>query len=51
VGGRPEPGPDNKGIPLFKPPFAGDLAVNSPFDHDLPFEFNDTNGYLLICCG
>jgi murein DD-endopeptidase MepM/ murein hydrolase activator NlpD len=35
----------------FVSPFAGSFAVVSVFDHDLPFEFSDTNGYLLSFWG
>jgi murein DD-endopeptidase MepM/ murein hydrolase activator NlpD len=35
----------------FAPPFSGKFAVVSVFDHDLPFEFSDTNGFLLSYWG
>ena len=42
---------DEARIPLLQQPFAADWPVNSVFDHDLPFEFEDTNGYLLSFWG
>lgn len=38
-------------MPLFERPFAGDFATGNLFDHDLPFEFKDTNGFKLTWWG
>jgi hypothetical protein len=35
----------------FRPPLAASVSVASPFDHDLPFEFSDNNGFLLSFWG
>ncbi len=35
----------------FAAPFAGERAVASVFDHELPFQFSDNNGYLLSFWG
>jgi hypothetical protein len=48
---RPQPGPGNTVVPLFQQPFAGEADVSNFFDHDLAFEFTDTNGYQLTWWG
>jgi len=35
----------------FRPPFAGSVSVSNVFDHNLPFEFSDNNGFLLSFWG
>lgn len=34
-------------IPLFQKPFSGNFATTNVFDHDLPKEFKDRNGYMI----
>jgi murein DD-endopeptidase MepM/ murein hydrolase activator NlpD len=45
--------PDNTNtvLPLLSRPFVGDYVLTNFFDHNLPFEFNDHNGYQLTWCG
>lgn len=43
--------PRNVFLPMFRTPFDGDFALGNWFDHDLPFEFTDTNGFLLTFAG
>lgn len=38
-------------IPLLRVPFAGTFAASNPFDHDLPHEFADSNGFVLDWSG
>ena len=38
-------------MPLFQKPFGGDFPLTNFFDHNLPFEFEDTNGFLLTWWG
>jgi murein DD-endopeptidase MepM/ murein hydrolase activator NlpD len=38
-------------MPVFCKPFSGDYGTVNFFDHDLPFEFNDHNGYQLAWFG
>ena len=40
---HPEPGELNNVIELFQTPFEGDFTLANYFDHDLPFQFNDSN--------
>jgi len=47
----PSPGPGNIVIPLFQKPFQGEFRLANFFDHNLPFEFEDTNGFLLTWWG
>jgi murein DD-endopeptidase MepM/ murein hydrolase activator NlpD len=44
---NPEPGAGNAVIRLFSRPFAGQYQVLNYFDHDLPVNPNDTNGYQV----
>jgi murein DD-endopeptidase MepM/ murein hydrolase activator NlpD len=48
---RPRPAPGNPVVPLLRPPFDGDFELSNLFDHDLPFEFRDENGYALTFWG
>lgn len=45
--------PDNTNtvLPLLSRPFAGEYVLTNFFDHNLPFEFHDDNGYQLTWCG
>ncbi|MBI3953721.1 MAG: peptidoglycan DD-metalloendopeptidase family protein [Chloroflexi bacterium] len=45
------PGPRNQVVPLFEKPFAGEFALGNFFDHELPFEFKDDNGFQLTWWG
>lgn len=47
----PTPGPTNTVVPFFCKPFPGQFPLVNFFDHDLPFEFVDNNGYLLTAWG
>jgi murein DD-endopeptidase MepM/ murein hydrolase activator NlpD len=47
----PKPGQDNTVVPLFCRPFSGEYSTVDFFDHDLPFVFNDHNGYQLTWWG
>jgi murein DD-endopeptidase MepM/ murein hydrolase activator NlpD len=47
----PEPGPSNTVVPLFCKPFSGEYGIFAFFDHDLPFEYVDHNGYELTWWG
>jgi murein DD-endopeptidase MepM/ murein hydrolase activator NlpD len=47
----PSPGDGTEVIPLLRKPFDGEFALGNFFDHDLPFEFKDTNGYQLTFWG
>jgi uncharacterized repeat protein (TIGR01451 family) len=47
----PEPGPNNIVVPFFQKPFAGDFRVESVFDHNLPHQDVDANGFLLSYWG
>lgn len=49
--GAPGPSPGNTVIPLFQKPFQGEFELRNFFDHDLPFEFTDTNGFQLTWWG
>lgn len=62
TGAAPQPGPSNRMLPIFQPPFAGNFPLENFFDHDLPFEFpvrtspfstqpKDNNGYQLTWWG
>jgi murein DD-endopeptidase MepM/ murein hydrolase activator NlpD len=48
---RPRPGPETRVLPLFAKPFVGEYPVAQFFDHDLPFQFRDDNGYQLTWWG
>ncbi len=48
---RPRPGPRNQTLPILQKPFAGEFPLGNFFDHELPFEFTDTNGYQLTWWG
>lgn len=37
-------------MPFFGRPFAGDFPIGNLFDHDKPWVFGDTNGYVLSMC-
>ena len=47
----PRPAPSVGRVPIFQQPFAGDFPLANFFDHDLPFEFVDTNGFILTSWG
>lgn len=47
----PRPGPANTIILAFTRPFAGSPPVTAYFDHDLPFEFQDSDGAQLTFWG
>jgi murein DD-endopeptidase MepM/ murein hydrolase activator NlpD len=46
-------GPDtgNRVFALLSRPFNGQFRLGNFFDHDSPFQFQDTNGYQLNACG
>ena len=48
---QPTPGPGNEVLPLFQRPFRGNFPLSNHFDHDLPFQFQDTNRYQLTYWG
>ena len=48
---RPRPGPQTEVLPLFQRPFGGDFPLANFFDHDLPYQFQDGNGYQLTWWG
>lgn len=48
---NPTAGTSRLATPFFIKPFAGDFPTGNMFDHDKPFVFEDTNGYLLTMCG
>jgi len=39
--------PFNTFLPFWRKPFNGEFNLYNFFDHNLPFEFTDTNGFLL----
>ena len=41
---------DGRRDPVFSRPFEGDFRLTNYFDHDLPMQFQDTNGYQLNAC-
>ncbi len=43
----PQPGARNTVIPLFQAPFSGEFTLTNYFDHSLPKQFKDNNGYQL----
>ena len=43
--------PRNVFLPMFRKPFDGDVALSNWFDHNLPFEFVDTNGVTVNFAG
>src|SRR5262245_54742150 len=45
------PGASNVVIAQFSRPFSGSFPLSNYFDHDRPFQFQDTNGYQLNACG
>ncbi|MGI8554481.1 MAG: M23 family metallopeptidase [Dehalococcoidia bacterium] len=47
----PTPGPGNTVVPFFSAPFSGAYPMANPFDHQYPFEFQDTNGVLVTWWG
>ena len=47
-GDAPDTG--NRVLPLFSRPFAGEFPLTNYFDHDVPFAFQDANGYQLTAC-
>ncbi len=48
----PVPGPKNSVSPMFSsPPFTGDHPLMNFFDHDLPFQWYDNNGFQLTSWG
>src|SRR3954464_10201302 len=44
---NPAPGAGNPVMPLFSRPFAGQYKLLNYFDHDLPINPNDTNGFQV----
>ncbi len=51
VDAGPRPGPLNTVMPLFSRPFKDEFRATNYFDHDLPFEHIDTNGYQMTAWG
>jgi murein DD-endopeptidase MepM/ murein hydrolase activator NlpD len=45
------PAPGETVVPLLRAPFDGAYGLRNYFDHDLPFEFTDTNGFQLNHAG
>jgi murein DD-endopeptidase MepM/ murein hydrolase activator NlpD len=43
--------PRNTFLPMFRKPFDGDFRLSNWFDHNLPFEFVDTNGIRVNFVG
>ena len=43
----PQPGFRNQVLSIFNKPFKGEYALLNFFDHDLPFQWNDFNGFQL----
>ena len=39
--------PGNQVLPIFQKPFTGDFWLTNFFDHNLPFQFKDQNGFQL----
>ena len=50
-GTGPRPGAGNTVLPLFSRPFKDDFRIGQFFDHDLPFQWTDTNGYQMTPWG
>lgn len=44
-------GPPDGALPILQSPFAGQYAINSPFDHFYPTEFVNTNGIIMYYWG
>lgn len=38
-------------IPLFQKPFSGEFPLDNYFDHDVPQQFKDNNGYMITWQG
>src|SRR5262249_5303672 len=43
--------PRNVFLPMFRKPFDGEAVLSNWFDHDLPFEFVDMNGFTVNFAG
>ena len=43
--------PGRPTLELFVSPFVGSFPLGNYFDHDLPFQFEDDNGFQLTFCG
>jgi murein DD-endopeptidase MepM/ murein hydrolase activator NlpD len=41
----------NRVLPIFSAPFRGTFRMINHFDHDLPLQFEHTNGYVVNSCG
>lgn len=47
----PRPGIGKETLPLLSKPFSGEFVLGNFFDHDVPYEFIDNNGFQLTTWG
>ena len=49
--GVPQRSPQAQVLPLFQKPFDGEFLISNYFDHDVPQQFSDDNGYMTTWRG